>query len=204
MDLDPTISTRYRAYLQTPEWKKRRNRALKRALYHCARCGAKRGLQVHHVTYERLECEADEDLEVLCADCHEGHHIQEMHDSPVGRVYLKLAHEVKQRKMFASFADLAEDIKVECAKLKMPYDAHQLDRALEFVCAAKRWEPGPPETRAEVIAEQGGPLSHQQSKEALRRTGLEIFIKTMPSVVSRIDIYGPIPRDEDAVDHDRY
>ena len=37
-------------------------------------CGVKHRLQVHHLTYERLGNERDEDLKVLCWACHEREH----------------------------------------------------------------------------------------------------------------------------------
>lgn len=64
----------YAAYLQTPEWKKKRARALLIAGYRCQICNVSGLLNVHHRTYERLGCEWLTDLLVLCQPCHETFH----------------------------------------------------------------------------------------------------------------------------------
>jgi len=60
----------YNEYLATHHWKLRREGALARANHRCQACHATKGLRVHHRSYDRLGCEADADLVVLCADCH--------------------------------------------------------------------------------------------------------------------------------------
>lgn len=70
----------YREYLLSEHWKATRNAARHRAGYRCQRCGkqyepAERGkLNVHHLSYDRLGAERDEDLEVLCRPCHASGH----------------------------------------------------------------------------------------------------------------------------------
>lgn len=69
----------YAAYIASPAWARRRRRALQRAGHRCQfevgyddplgiprRCERARYLTVHHLHYDRLGCEADGDLEVLC------------------------------------------------------------------------------------------------------------------------------------------
>lgn len=60
----------HREYLQTPQWKALRARALDRDNHICQRCKKKRADQVHHLTYERWKNENLEDLQSLCAGCH--------------------------------------------------------------------------------------------------------------------------------------
>ncbi len=61
----------YEAYMASNAWRWRRREALWRARHRCERCGAWRArLEVHHRTYRRLGAERNEDLEVLCPDCH--------------------------------------------------------------------------------------------------------------------------------------
>lgn len=61
----------YHEYLQTPEWKERKERHLKRVGYRCQICNASGvTLHVHHRTYERRGNERYEDLIVLCESCH--------------------------------------------------------------------------------------------------------------------------------------
>lgn len=64
----------YAVYLATPWWQRRRKEAIKRAGGKCRRCGRVNRLQVHHKTYERLGCELDADLLVLCRMCHRKEH----------------------------------------------------------------------------------------------------------------------------------
>jgi hypothetical protein len=69
--------TLHREYLKSPVWKAKRLEAL--AFYGptCRRCG-QYGNDVHHKTYERVGGgELMDDLEILCRDCHEGHHMAE-------------------------------------------------------------------------------------------------------------------------------
>lgn len=73
----PRHSREYTAYMRSPEWQVRRARVLRLAGYKCQDCGLDRsrsggrGLQVHHLTYERLFHERDTDLVALCVKCHE-------------------------------------------------------------------------------------------------------------------------------------
>jgi hypothetical protein len=204
MDLTPEIRTRYRAYLLTDAWRSRRNRALKAAFFRCQKCSSKRGLEVHHRTYERLGAERDEDLEVLCRDCHEGHHIEEMQGHEQFRVYLKLADTVQRANVFGSISELAGAVRDECARLKMPYDAHQVDRALHMICGANRFRSAPEPKAEPFFQPYGRALDAHESRELLHRLKLDGLIKTIkPAAPSTIDIYGAVPR-EDFGDHDRY
>lgn len=60
----------YKDYLETDHWKSKRKQALYRAKYKCQLCSSKENLNVHHNTYENKGEERDEDLIVLCQDCH--------------------------------------------------------------------------------------------------------------------------------------
>jgi 5-methylcytosine-specific restriction endonuclease McrA len=65
----------YREYLRSPEWKAKRERKLEQALGRCQVCNREdMTLEVHHRTYERRGNEWDEDLTVLCRDCHTNFH----------------------------------------------------------------------------------------------------------------------------------
>ncbi len=76
------MSDRYAQYLQSEHWERIREEKVEAADRMCERCGegAKRrgdrwiGLNVHHLTYERLGCEELSDLIVLCIHCHEVEH----------------------------------------------------------------------------------------------------------------------------------
>lgn len=60
----------YSEYLQTPEWAKKRIKALRFAQFRCQLCNSKENLNVHHRTYERIGCELLGDLITLCQECH--------------------------------------------------------------------------------------------------------------------------------------
>lgn len=70
----PWMTARYRVYMQSPAWDNTRRLALFRGKFHCARCGSRSRLDVHHKTYARLGNEAPDDLMVLCRSCHCAHH----------------------------------------------------------------------------------------------------------------------------------
>jgi hypothetical protein len=60
----------YRQYIKSDAWRARRERALLKVGRRCERCPEITGLEVHHLNYENLGHEPDEDLEVLCWRCH--------------------------------------------------------------------------------------------------------------------------------------
>lgn len=68
---------KYDTYMASPEWQEMRRRILLRDDHVCQMqlhgCTG-RAVHVHHVTYERLGLEWDEDLLSVCRECHERHH----------------------------------------------------------------------------------------------------------------------------------
>lgn len=64
----------YKEYLQTNHWKNVKRKALIRAGNKCQLCSSKLNLNVHHNTYENRGEEKDEDLVVLCENCHSKFH----------------------------------------------------------------------------------------------------------------------------------
>lgn len=67
----------HRAYLQSPLWKKIRQKAIDEYGTICGKCGGY-GTDVHHLTYDRVGGnELLEDLQVLCRECHEAIHAVE-------------------------------------------------------------------------------------------------------------------------------
>jgi hypothetical protein len=122
----------YLAYLRTPDWRVKRNRVLALATYRCEKCGEKRDLEVHHKTYERLSREWDQDLEVLCQGCHNGHHLKAAELTDL-RVYLKLVRQVLGSDPFLSIADINADVKALCAKHHVPDDGRKVEKAVGLV-----------------------------------------------------------------------
>lgn len=218
MDITPAIRTApsasprvdYGRYLQTAEWRQRRDAKLRSVRWQCERCPARRNLQVHHKTYERLGREWLTDLEVLCRDCHEGEHVRQMHDDPTGRVYLRLAREVLKDRAWECFADLVEEMKLHCAMLKLPYDAHQVDKALGLLTGETTFSKVP-RTNAERVQafHDGRPFTDSECRALVKR-----LFGGVPDRIARpfpeprgenpraVDIYAPVY--EEAVDHDRY
>jgi hypothetical protein len=160
----------YQAYLQSPEWRKTRNAALKRAGYQCSGCPSRRELQVHHVTYERVGCEREADLVVLCAPCHEGEHPQEQEFRYVRR-YLAIARELFSVEAFPTRVDFMDAVKARCARLSLPYNTEKLARAIDIVADERRQRPS--RVVSEFIASQWGqPFSAEETRDILRKYGL--------------------------------
>lgn len=73
----------YLAYLRSHHWRRRRKRALQSVTWRCQECGyadphrdEQRGtrLDVHHVSYAHVGAERDNELRVLCHQCHKKAH----------------------------------------------------------------------------------------------------------------------------------
>jgi hypothetical protein len=64
----------YRLYLQSWGWRRRRNRAVRRAGFRCEDCGRRVALQVHHLTYLHRGRERRRELVALCRHCHNVRH----------------------------------------------------------------------------------------------------------------------------------
>lgn len=63
--------SKYRAYLMSPEWKRKRLMVLKRDNNTCQSCLSRRAIDVHHLTYDHIYNEPLFDLVSVCRDCHE-------------------------------------------------------------------------------------------------------------------------------------
>jgi len=64
----------YREYLQSEHWQAKRTHILLTRGSRCQQCGALGPVHLHHVSYDRLGCERDEDILLLCTDCHRQMH----------------------------------------------------------------------------------------------------------------------------------
>lgn len=67
---EPLKSIPYRKYLTSEHWDDIRTRAYERARYRCQVCNGQESLNAHHRTYDRVGQERDDDITVLCAECH--------------------------------------------------------------------------------------------------------------------------------------
>ncbi len=61
---------RYRAYLVSPEWQKKRLAAFQRAAGICEVCKRAAAREVHHRSYGSFGNERPEDVMALCSPCH--------------------------------------------------------------------------------------------------------------------------------------
>jgi hypothetical protein len=64
----------YENYLQSPQWKIKRAKVLKRANGTCEGCGENKAVEVHHLTYDRIYNEMLFDLVAVCKSCHDQLH----------------------------------------------------------------------------------------------------------------------------------
>lgn len=64
----------YTSYIQSSEWKQRREVILKRDNYLCQGCLRNPAAQVHHTTYDHLGQEFAFELISLCEPCHKRYH----------------------------------------------------------------------------------------------------------------------------------
>jgi len=71
---DYSVNEAYQAYLNSPEWRAKRQDVLALAGYRCVACGKTIDLEVHHITYERIYRELVNDLLALCQNCHKEAH----------------------------------------------------------------------------------------------------------------------------------
>ena len=65
---------KYREYIKSKEWKKKRRAFIELHGRKCAACDSKNKLRVHHMSYRHLGNERENELIILCARCHEEYH----------------------------------------------------------------------------------------------------------------------------------
>lgn len=65
---------KYYQYLQSKQWKQKKEYALEYYGRNCGACGSKYNIQVHHKTYKNVFNETMEDLMLLCERCHRKEH----------------------------------------------------------------------------------------------------------------------------------
>ena len=66
-----SINEEYDKYIKTKKWQKKRSKRFKIDNFTCQRCGSKKNLDVHHLTYDNFRNEdVYRDLITLCRSCH--------------------------------------------------------------------------------------------------------------------------------------
>ena len=63
----------YLEYLKSEEWREKRKEILEDRNNECEECGEK-ATQVHHLNYDNIGEEEDDDVLVLCNECHKEIH----------------------------------------------------------------------------------------------------------------------------------
>jgi hypothetical protein len=119
----------YHDYLQTPEWRRRRNRALMLAAWRCEwpECDSMDRLEVHHRQYDHLGEEPDVDLRVLC---YAHHHALHARADELRRVHWRVIRDVINSGPFASLGDFIEAAKVRFSRLRIGVDPYALNEML--------------------------------------------------------------------------
>lgn len=67
----------YRDYMDSPEWKSRRTKVMRRCGSICEGCGDRPAAEVHHLTYRHFMEEFLFELVGLCEPCHDRYHEEE-------------------------------------------------------------------------------------------------------------------------------
>lgn len=68
------MKNNYKKYINSNEWKEKRQELIDKIGYECQQCGWNHNLQVHHKTYENFGNESIDDLQLLCYTCHMSKH----------------------------------------------------------------------------------------------------------------------------------
>lgn len=73
------MNEEYKEYLRSAHWRERRLEFLDYNNWECEICG-NRANQVHHLNYDCLYEEEDDDVEVVCWSCHQDRHMEDGKD----------------------------------------------------------------------------------------------------------------------------
>jgi hypothetical protein len=69
--MKPQRSEEYYDYFESDEWKIKKNKLKSQRGNVCEHCGIEiKNLEGHHTTYDNFGDEDDEDIILLCKDCH--------------------------------------------------------------------------------------------------------------------------------------
>jgi len=96
------IRPTYEDYLQSPDWKAKRQLVLKRANGICEGCGVNNATEVHHFWYDNLGREFLWELAAVCEDCHDRAHPWKLPDgsSRARAIRQQLFHQLENSPLF--------------------------------------------------------------------------------------------------------
>lgn len=180
-DSSSVRTEQYATYLQSAGWRRRRDEALKAAGWTCQRCGARKGLQVHHLTYERIGAELPEDLQVLCRSCHEGEHLMQDQREHAG-IYVRVVSAALQEARFTTMADLLDTVKTACSRMKIRYNADQIWLAVRDLDAKRQGildAPAKPVLMMDAPRDER-PFGRAEAADILRRLNVKVGAREMP------------------------
>lgn len=109
------MNVEYSRYLKSKEWLSIRLDILT-IRQKCERCGSKKSLEVHHLTYQRIFKEEPADLEVLCKGCHYKEHEKEIKSKNKKLIVFK-KHKKKRRSLAQKVLDKKKRKKINGRKL---------------------------------------------------------------------------------------
>jgi hypothetical protein len=177
----------YARYLATPEWRRRRDRALQAAHWRCQwpDCRARDGLAVHHRSYEHLGEERDADLRVLCPRHHQGVHEQL---ATALRLHWRVIRDVIHSGPFADFAEFVDTVKRRLAALHIVISVADLH---ELLSVSLREVPLEIPARQPAVSPTAGPwISEAEARGILAELGLGRVMHPMPTT------YVPVEEDD--------
>lgn len=176
----------YADYLRTPEWRRRRDRALARALWVCEwpGCGARDFLDVHHRTYAHRGDELDHELMVVCRR----HHTDIHEDYAILRgTCLRVIRRVLGQGGHASIADFADAVKQELGTLHIRIEPRQFDTILGLVTSELNLAPRRVRTTIRIATIVDEAVDHGEACALLAsiqaRTKQAITLRTIAPVV---------------------
>lgn len=170
----------YERYLHTRWWFARRNQKLRDVRYRCETCDVRRNLQVHHLSYERLGAELDDDLQVLCRDCHLGHHFNQTQEG-IG-VYRRVLSAVLAEGRFSDPFDVIEEAKCRLFKLRIPHHAERFHAAVNALYPRFPFQPRAANAELYDVGAEGKPLTRAEAAGILSKIGIAGVMKHMPEV----------------------
>lgn len=179
-----SLANEYAAYLQSSTWRRRRDRALRDAGYRCEDCDARKGLQVHHLSYAVLGgLEPKRALRVVCRECHEGAHVEQDKREHAG-VYVALVSDVLKRERFTCWADLLDATKDACRRVGLRWRMDHVYMAARELDAKRKGifdAPTKPVVHVTPVTDDR-PIGRADAERIIRALNIKIGFRDIPSI----------------------
>lgn len=132
---NPEHSAKYKRYIASPAWAKKRNEYFRANGRVCRACRSTEYLNVHHLSYENLEHEPLDDLACLCETCHNlVHSLCDATDGDLRDVTIRFIKDARKSEMEPAG-------KTAAPKKKRPRQSKRLmkfNKRLVPMCLAKK------------------------------------------------------------------